>query len=98
MAYLLKNVDGVEIYRAQNNSAAGHPRVIVHFTDFLRPSETCADLGGILAAYEKTKKRARVAGFRPYTAREFGGGFILATYENPETIAARVIESRKTNI
>ena len=80
MATLLTTIsqtDGsfsVSFFRSERSASNGNSRIIVHFPDFLTIDEfrqMTVEQGYALAA-----ERARKAGFRKYTAREFGGGFI----------------------
>lgn len=78
MAYTIRhnNDNGITIYRAEKCDVNGNPRHIVHFLDFLTDEErdTLDVLQGHARAHEKIKKYGY--GWRKYSCREFGGGFI----------------------
>lgn len=99
MAYSIGSYQGVTVYRSDKNASNCAPRVIVHFLAFLRDGETCSTFGGISETYAAMTKRARAAGFKTYTAREFGGGFIRSGYYGDAAeIAKDVINARAINI
>ena len=93
MATLKNTFNGVSVYMSERSDYCGNPRCIVHFLAFLNSGE---DFGGVLEDYAVALKRARRAGFRKYTAREFGGGFICQyDYAGGKEIAERVIKARQ---
>ncbi len=93
MAHKIFSFAGVDVYRADKCDVNGNPRCIVHFSDFLTEKENRET--GVLEGYEIAHKRAKKIGFRKYTAREFGGGFICQyDYCGGREIAERVASVR----
>jgi hypothetical protein len=76
-----------EFYRV-NNDSNGTPRYVTHYLAFLNDSE----LG--LGDYDIAKKRANDLGFRVYKGKDFGGGFVVQSY-NLENDIERIIEARE---
>ena len=76
-----------EFYRV-NNDSNGNPRYVTHYLAFLNDSE----LG--LNDYDTAKKRANALGFRVYKGKDFGGGFVVQSY-NLENDIERIIEARE---
>ena len=89
MAREILRTDKITIFMADKGDYCGNPRCIVHFSDFLTRDEFRNM--GVFEGYELAHKRAKKAGFRKYTAREFGGGFICQyDYCGGKEIAERV--------
>jgi hypothetical protein len=89
MATYCGTLDGVSVDRAKENAGNCSPRYIVHFTSFLTDEENRST--GVLDGYALAHTKAKKAGFRKYKAREFGGGFIISTFENWQEVARRVL-------
>jgi len=90
-----KKVDhlGVSVYMSERGDAYGNPRCIVHFTAFLTKGEFMEM--SVEDGYHLAHERAKKAGFRKYTAKEFGGGFICEyDYCGGLEIAERVVLAR----
>lgn len=76
-----------EFYRV-NNDSNGNPRYVTHYLAFLRDDELGMD------DYYTAKKRANDLGFRVYTGKDFGGGFVIQSY-NLEKVIERIIAARE---
>ena len=71
---------GESFYRVLNN-VMGHPRYVIHWLAFA-------------GEYDKAELIARSLGFKKYRGREFGGGFVIESF-NLESTAEAVIRSRE---
>ena len=71
---------GESFYRVLNN-VMGHPRYVIHWLAFA-------------SEYDKAESIARSLGFKKYRGREFGGGFVIESF-NLESTAEAVIRSRE---
>ena len=71
---------GESFYRVLNN-VMGHPRYVIHWLAFA-------------SEYNKAESIARSLGFKKYRGREFGGGFVIESF-NLESTAEAVIRSRE---
>lgn len=87
---------GYDFFRV-NNDVNGNPRYVIHYMAFL-PERNLQYLtiGDLTADYEKARKIANSLGFRKYTGKDFGGGFVGMSY-NLESEAEAIIEAREVN-
>ena len=90
MATLCGTYKGISVYRANENAGNCSPRYIVHVLQFLTDEENRNT--GVIEGHALAHTKAKRAGFRKYTAREFGGGFIISTFGNWQEVAERVLE------
>lgn len=68
-----------------NNDTNGNPRLVVHFLNFLKPSESYS----INDSYELALKRAKKIGGRKFHNKQYGGGIVFSC-SNPETLRNKI--------
>ena len=87
--------NNIVVYRADKLDVNDNSRHIVHFLDFLTEEEQKENdvLQGYALAHKKIKKYGY--GWRKYTCREFGGGFITqGDYAEGKGTASEVLNIR----
>ena len=72
----------MELFRV-NNTATGKPRYVVHYLDLLTKNEFRE--ASHTQNWEDAKRRAKELGGKEYRGKDFGGGFVFATY-TPEKL------------
>jgi len=82
-----------ESFYSVTNSANGAPRYVTHFFSFLNDSERFCQAMKVNDKYELAKKKAKKLGFKVYRGRNFGGGFVVESW-NLENDIERIIEAR----
>ncbi len=50
----------------------GNPRYVVHYLNFIVESDCCR-----LSCYDLAFERAKTLGFKKYTGKDYGGGFVI---------------------
>ena len=65
----------IVFFSADKSDANGNRRIIVHFLDFLTDSERISAVY-VQDKWDVAKRRAKLAGFREFRGKEFGGGFV----------------------
>ena len=71
---------GHDFFRVYNDMH-GNPRYVISFLAFA-------------SDYYKASLMAKDLGFRKYRGHDFGGGFVIASY-NLESVAEQIIKARK---
>ena len=71
---------GYDFFRVHNDMY-GNPRYVIHFLAFA-------------SDYDKASLMAKDLGFRKYRGKDFGGGFVIASF-NLQSVAEEVIRERK---
>ena len=74
---------GYQFHRA-NNSYDGNPRYVIHFLAFG-------------SDYDNALELAKSLGFKRYRGRDFGGGFVVESY-NLENTAEQIVSLRSDRI
>ena len=78
-----------------NNDVNGNHRYVIHFMAFLpERKSTYLTVNDMTADYETARQVARSLGFRKYTGKDFGGGFVGMSY-NLESEAEAIIKARE---
>lgn len=85
---------GYDFFRV-NNDVNGNPRYVIHFMAFLPERKSpYLTVNDMTADYETARQVARSLGFRKYTGKDFGGGFVGMSY-NLESEAEAIIKARE---
>jgi len=83
-----------ESFYSVTNSVNGAPRYVTHFFSFLNDSERFCQAMQVNDKYELAKKKAKKLGFKVYRGRNFGGGFVVESW-NLENDIERIIDMRE---
>ena len=85
-------------YRANQSAPNGNSRMIVHFMDFLTDEERSAHTLTEVK-YAIAERRAKIAHFKVYRGRDFGGGFVRQyDYCNCQMLHLDIITAIKTDL
>jgi hypothetical protein len=85
---------GYDFFRV-NNDVNGNPRYVIHYMAFLPERNSQYEtINDLTHGYETARQVARSLGFRKYTGKDFGGGFVGMSY-NLENEAEAIIEARE---
>ena len=74
-------INGITFYSVKSDFY-GNPRYVVHFLDFIKEIE---EDFSIEIKYSIAINRAKKVGFKIYRGKDFGGGFVCASYSLKET-------------
>lgn len=86
------NGQNFRFYSADKCDRNGNRRIIVHYLDFVLLEEFSYTTSE--ERFELACKRAKMAGFRKFNTKEFGGGFICQyDFCHCKDIAQRIIEA-----